>query len=80
MIFALKKHFFIKKLKILRPKVTEIFMNLHKKFCEYPPCILYSINKITLISYEKVTAANKITAQKYFFVYYKNNLTYSFDV
>ncbi len=37
MIFALKSTFNLKKLKILRPKVTEIFTNLRKKFCEYPP-------------------------------------------
>ncbi len=30
----------LKKLKILRSKVTEIFMNLRKKFCEYPPSSL----------------------------------------
>jgi hypothetical protein len=36
MIFALKSTFSIKK---LRPKVTEIFTNLHKQFCEYPPCL-----------------------------------------
>ncbi len=33
----LKSTFRLKKLKTLRSKVTEIFMNLRKKFCEYPP-------------------------------------------
>ncbi len=37
MMFALKKHFSLNKLKVLRPKVMEIFSNLRKKFCEYPP-------------------------------------------
>ncbi len=37
MIFALKSTISLKKLKILRPKNTEIFMNLCKKFCGYPP-------------------------------------------
>ncbi len=32
----LKSSFSLKKLMILRPKVTEIFTNLRKKFCEYP--------------------------------------------
>ncbi len=31
-----KNIFSLKKLKILRPKVTEIFMDLCKRFCEYP--------------------------------------------
>ncbi len=38
MIFAFKKFTFsLKKLKMLRPKITEIFTNFCKKFCEYPP-------------------------------------------
>ncbi len=32
----MKSTFSLKKLKILTPKVTEIFTNLRKKFCEYP--------------------------------------------
>ncbi len=41
-----KNTFSLKKLKKLRPKVMEIFTNLRKKFCEYPPWFLvYSFEK-----------------------------------
>jgi hypothetical protein len=37
MIFALRSAFSLKKLKILRPKVTEIFANFPKKFIHQDP-------------------------------------------
>ncbi len=43
MTFALKSTFSIKKLKILGPKVTKIYRNLCKKFCEYPTCLFGSL-------------------------------------
>ncbi len=39
----------LKKLKILRPKVTEIFTNMRKKFCEYRNSKSIRSNKILQI-------------------------------
>jgi hypothetical protein len=54
MIFALKSTFSHKKLKILRPKVMEIFKNLRKKFCEYPPREMIEEPQFTIRARAKV--------------------------